>query len=253
MWNSKLIFAMLLCGMAFTPATVQAMCWQFDATHVADDLIWPSEGGEAALRPVHGGSNGWSHAGTTVEVARGVRRGVVSFEEGSSPFEFSESATNFVREVWAVVRCREAAGLATLLDAPVDARFEARVFEEEALRLQDEQLGNRSGYRVNGVAQRELAAAEELQLVEVVFETPVRMNEIFVGGAAASWRWGRGWRGEIGELMFFERELSPAEREAVGDFVALKWGVAAGKMNVGVLWELGIRTGSLYSTLLMVR
>jgi hypothetical protein len=243
-------------AVAFAMATAPsraAVVWQYEGEGASSNE-WRAAKAGSSLVALHGASNGWVSA----EVRIVGQHKAVGFGEGASAFAFQSDATNRVAVVYAVVRNNEVEELATLLEAPrnVCVRLASSWQWETSWHWQTEQLGFRAGYRVNGKATSRFEPSDAFQLVEVRFETRPEMRELFVGNAAASPLWLRHWRGEIGELLFFTRELTEQEQHAVYNYLRLKWGVPLSYERVGaagILDSLEIRRGSLFGTIFMTR
>jgi hypothetical protein len=244
---------------------------------------WRPVRGAPAMAPLHGESNGWGRATwRAVTIDRGgvpspfppytpdpppLRFHAVSFNGDGpsgggvpSPMAFGEGSDMPAAVIYAVVRSEDPAGYATLIDAPVDARLERRPAGTPYL-WQTEQQGNAAGYSVNGAEGAGFSPSSAFQLVAVRFgaETDEHpsLHGLFLGGAVPSPRWGRNWRGEVGEVLVFPSEPTPEEENAVRHYAAVKWGVsvphAASSDTPRILRALGISDSSLFGTGIIVR
>ena len=172
---------------------------------------------------------------------------------------FPTNAVNPVAVVYAVVRnSGTLEGMETLLEAPynVCARIVPPLFASERWKWQEELLGYRATYRVNGMDTARFEPSPAFQLVEIRFETPPLMRDLYIGNAAVSPLWQRHWGGEIGELLFFTRELAGQEQHALYNYLRLKWGIPLvyDTVNaVAILNELGVRRGAVFGSLIIVR
>ena len=246
------IFA-ALAALAMASASHAAIVWQYEGNGVASNE-WRAARAGSSLVALHEPGNGWNSA----EVRQFGKHKVLNFGEGASAFAFQNDATNRVAVVFAVVRKSEVEELATLIEAPynVSVRLALSWQWGESWHWQTEQLGWRAGYRVNGLETSRFEPSEHFQLVEVRFEKPPVMRDLYIGNAAASPLWSRQWGSEIGELLFFTREPEMRERHAVHNYLRLKWGIplAYEPVNtVGILQELGIFRSSFFSSLILVR
>jgi len=228
--------------------------WQYEGAGLSTTQWRAARDGET-LSALHGASNGWS----AVEIRQVGKHRTVGFPEGASPFMFPTNAVNPVAVVYAVVRnSGTLEGMETLLEAPynVCARIVPPLFASERWKWQEELLGYRATYRVNGMDTARFEPSPAFQLVEIRFETPPLMRDLYIGNAAVSPLWQRHWGGEIGELLFFTRELAGQEQHALYNYLRLKWGIPLvyDTVNaVAILNELGVRRGAVFGSLIIVR
>ena len=243
-------------------ATVQFDALRRDTFILSGDTVqeWRAVKSGAALTPLHGSSNGWE---TAVRLAPYGEKAAVSFTDSNgnavpSPMTFGEDDDTPVSTVFAVIKCTTPAQLSTLIDAPtVDIRLTAKPTVLPSFKFSEEQLGYTATYRVNGTATASLTPSSSYQLVEVLFSSPLELSDIFVGGSVAVPSWKRNWRGEIAELLFLPSPPSPQERNAVHHYVSRKWGVAVpytpNYASPALLSALGVSTGDIFSTVIIVR
>ena len=231
-----------------------AVVWQYEGAGATSNEWFAARHGEP-LVALHNASNGWNAA----EIRQVGKHRTVGFPETASPFTFPTNTANPVAVVYAVVRNSGALeGMETLVEAPynVCVRLVPPLFASEALKWQEELLGWRATYRVNGKDTARFEPSPAFQLVEIRFETPPLMRDLYIGNAAASPLWQRHWRGEIGELLFFTREPTQQEQHALYNYLRLKWGIPLAYDTVdavAILNELGIRRGAVFGTLFIVR
>ena len=243
----------LLCGaLLFQPwISCASVVWQYEGAGMSAE-VWSAAREGASLTALHGASNGWVSA----EVAAAGKHRVMAFSSGTTAFAFPTDATNRVAVAYAVTRAEEAEAMMTLFDAPYNVCVRLEPMHAQSWRWQREQLGYRASYRVNGFATDCFVPSTAFQLIEVRFETPPMLRDVYVGNAAATPMWLRHWNGEMGELMFFTREPTASEQDALYHYFRLKWGIPLPHERVntaGVLDALGVRRGPLFSTILMVR
>jgi hypothetical protein len=240
----------LLAGPALQFDALRADSVSLGASNVVES--WTSVRGDAALSPLHGQSNGWERA----RLAVGARRGVdFATTNTVSPLAAAD-ATNAVAAAFAVVRCDDPADLGTLFDTPVSARFMPRVWPDAPWLLSTAQLESVARYWVNGVETNHFEGDAGFQLIEIEWPEPIALRDIYVGGAAASPAWARGWPGELGEVVFLDAVPTEADRSAVQYYVARKWGVPVAGASDGareVLQSLGISFGNLFASVLILR
>ena len=240
----------------------RAETFQFDAAHAASLSLgasntvaqWRSRAGDAILAPLHGPSNGWSHAAARdLETGRG--RVDFAVPGVASPLQ-PANATGAVAYAFAVVRCAAPADFATLFDAPCSARFDATAWPGDPWTLSTVQLDAEAAYAVNGVATNAFAGSTGHQLIEVFWSVPVALDALYVGGAAATPAWSRAWPGELAELVFLAAHPDAAERDALWFYANRKWGVPVAASGAGVaetLRDLGVLPGPLFASIVTVR
>ncbi len=234
---------------------------QFDASRPATLTLaacsavmeWRAVRGGVSLAPVHLPSNGWSLA-VALDGLDG--RSVDFSAEGvASPLHASGSADP-VAYAFAVVRCQAPADLATLLDAPSPVRFAPTAWPDDPQLLDTSPLGGSADYAVNGVPTDVFTGADGFQLIEVAWDMPVLLEQIFVGNTPATPAWNRAWPGEIAELIVLPFVPDAEGRNALRFYAARKWGVpvtACGAGAVDTLLGLGVSPGTLFATLIKVR
>lgn len=245
-----------------TTLAAQAQTFQFDAAHGESLTLgpsgvvseWRARAGAAALTPAQGSSNGWCHA-VARTLSPGRRTLDLAVEGAASPFR-AAGATGGVSYAFAVVRCEAPADPATLFDAPCSARLEPAPWPGDPWAFSAAQLAETAAYAVNGTATNAFAGSAGFQLVEVFWTAPAPLEALYVGGSPASPLWDRTWKGELAELVLLAAPPAPAERAALWSYAALKWGAPAPSGATGVrqtLDALGVSTGSLFASLVLVR
>lgn len=250
-------------SLAFLVPFARAATLQFDAAHVASvttgafDIVseWRSRDGSVALVPLHGASNGWSHATLRSFSARSRS---LHFADGGSASPLHADTPDFaVAHVFAVIRCEAPADLSTLLDAPCSARFLSAAWDRPALwEFAVSQLETTAEYAVNGVTTNVFTEAAGFQLVEASWIEAVPLSALYIGGVAASPLWRRAWAGEIAELVLLDRSPTSGEREALRRFAALKWGVPVSATDADaatLLRGLGVHTDGLFASVVKLR
>ena len=235
----------LLCAAAHAAEVAQFRAEDFGAT-------WRAARGGASLVAVHPATNGWAAAfaeggGVSFAVADGV----------ASPLWFDPATTGAVARVLFVADCAEARPWSVLLDAPTSAALAPRAFEWEAVRFAESNCLGTVAVSVDGVAGAAMPVDSAPHLVEVAFPAPVAASELYLGGHPATPAWDRSWRGRVFEALFCFGEPPEESAEALRSYLSLRWsldldfdpppGIAAR------LRALGVDTGTLYSTILILR
>ena len=231
---------------------------QFDAsfgpsleTNGDDVVSWVSTSGEAAIHPCHGATNGW----TLARIAEngvdfsGTPAGV------ATPLCFQDSATGMVGRVFAVADCVAPSALSTIVDAPVPVRVSAPLFDADGFKVEATNALGAAYVELDGVQDGAVGAGRHV--VEVAFDDPCEMRGIFIGGCPATPAWHRSWNGTIREVVLLPPGATGEELATVRAYLAKKWDMArrpSGLANeLFIAKRLGLRVGSLYGSVLMVR
>ncbi len=246
-WGSVVLVACLL-----LPAWSQS-AWQFTADEAVvseETVVWASKNNEWILASVHPPSNGWHlamHDGERVVFTGG----------GTSPLGFPDTASNTVSHLFAVVSCMMPETHATLLDAPCSIRFMPDWFHDGNARFYASQLDACLTLAVNGISTPHFSESASLQLIEAVFEPPVPLHALCIGGTPATPAWGQSWDGKVAELVFLGECPSDRESNAIRRYLSLKQGIGVPTDSdseiVSVLTRLGLDTAGLFNAVLMVR
>ena len=260
-------FTALAAALTLATTAHASIVWQYEGA-AASSNEWQAARAGSTLVALHGPSNGWN----TAEIRQIGKHRAIGFPEGASAFTFQEDATLPVTAVYAVVRWEHGGGapshlscpwteegLTTLIEAPYNVciRLTPPLFSSSPWQWQTEQLGYHATYRINGVDTARFEPSPAFQLIEVRFENPPIMNELYIGNAAASPLWLRHFSGDVGELLFFTtRAPAQQEQHAIYNYFRLKWGIPLDYERVDaphILDALGVRRGNLFSTTFMVR
>lgn len=242
----RIVPLLLLCAAANAATVAQFRAEDFGAE-------WRAARGMAVLRPVHAPTNGWCAATTD--------RGGVSFalsgEGAVSPLAFEAATTDMVSRVWVVADCMEARPWSTLLDAPCGASLAPRAFPwDEASFAASTGLGSVS-VAVDGTADAPMPPDGVPHLVEIAFDPPVAATELYLGGHPATPAWDRSWRGRVFEALFCFGDAAAEDAAAVRSYLSLRHGLQLGVAPppdiAGRLHDLGVDSGALYPTLVIMR
>ena len=235
---------------------------QFDAGRSAtlsleaDNRVaeWCSVSGNAKLVPVQGTSNGWAHAVLKIgpDGKRSVDFGTV---EPASPLHVT-NADFAACYAFVIVRCEEPSDLATLIDAPCSTRVAPALWHDSRWKLSPLQIEETASYAVNGIETYAFTGAESFQLIEVFWDNPVLLSEMFIGGPPASPEWKRTWPGRLGELILLEDIPDREERLALYRYAALKWDIpleAESPDAPFILRNLGVSSRNIFTSVIIIR
>lgn len=133
----------------------------------------------------------------------------------ASPVCFSNTETVTVQTLMLATR-GDAADLATLADAPETARLRL---------VSDGSLQTEPGPVEQSLTQQ--FVPEQWQIVAVDFDAPVYLAGMTFGGSAGRPEWCRNWRGEISEIVGFDRLPDADIRAGVANYLAIRWSLAS--------------------------
>lgn len=215
-----------------------------------ETAVWTSKKDNVNLTSVHAATNGWSLAGRE-------NRRIVFGGNTTSPLAFSDSTSNTISYVFAVVACSEPDTYATLIDAPCSIRFIPDSFNDEDVFFYESQLSNSVALSINAVQTHRFTASTTLQLIEAAFDSPVPLNELYIGGTPATPAWKQSWEGDLAELILLNESQTEVQLNALRRYLALKHGVAVSSKSdaaiVTTLNDLGIDSGGYFNAVLLVR
>jgi len=245
--------------LAIVPLLALAETYQYDASNVKTNVWQPTKNG-FPLVPFHGSDNGWTSVVSRVSIPNSLRY-AVSFNATAnaiiSPLTFLGATTQTCSYVFAIVRSPSLdCALPTLMDAP---RHDVRLRKDRRTKLWNFETSTAYHININGMESESFTPSQNFQLVEVTFTSPspVKIGELYIGGALPRPEWRRAWRGEIGELIFLTDSPTPDQRKALHDYARRKWRVplpyAEGINARQVLAGMGITTDTIYSTFIFVR
>lgn len=96
-----------------------------------------------------------------------------------------------------------------------------------------------------------------LHTYEVSFLEPCPLRGIYLGGNPATPVWRRSWGGSVREVVFLSPQATADDASAVRSYLSKKWrtGRYASRLHdePARLHSLGIRTGTLYGSQMLVR
>ncbi|MCL1910346.1 MAG: hypothetical protein FWG05_05365 [Kiritimatiellaeota bacterium] len=254
----------MLLAVCLTATATAGQSHQFRSSEYSGGSWESANGSSASLRSVHQTTNGWA-----VAEKRGGKNGGVWFDCNAggvpSPLGFDRSATNLIAHVFAVVIADETSSLATAISAPCAVRFvedgDGSFFSasgsSEERELSDSFRGMGNDVSVNARVGKMIVPGPKPQLVECVFGEPVGMNRLYFGGAPASNRWGRNWRGAFVEILCFGEALDERRANAVRRYLSVRNGMRLPTESdcetTPILKALGLNHGGAFSTILFVK
>ena len=250
-----LVFAALsafFCGgaLAFTAL-------QFDATASrsvsrTDGAVtaWSSTRGSVVANPCHTNGVGWASP-------QYDGRGVIGFNPATgtaAPISFPLTETGLVARAFIVAEGTATAFCSTLLDAPCP------------LRLFSEEEGGTVHFATSSVlstAELSIDFAQSTEyspgphLYELTLATPCPLCDLYIGGCPATPAWNRNWNGTVREAVLLSPSATAADMAAIRSYLSKRWDIGRYRSGMpdepGTLHALGIRTGGVYGSMLIMR
>ena len=245
-------FSVIFCGeaLAFTAL-------QFDATVARSVsrtdgavMAWVSTHQGVIARPCHATGSGW----TSPQYDRDGSIDFFSATGVASPLSFPQSESGLVSRVFIVADGFDAATYRTLLDAPCP------------LRLMPAD-GDAAGHFATSSVLSSIALAIDyaqttayssgLHLYEIALADPCPLNDLYLGGNPATPAWNRSWNGSVREVIFAAPSMTATEASVIRSYLSKRW--ETGRYRSGesdelaMLRALGIRTGGVYGSMLIMR
>ncbi len=119
------------------------------------------------------------------------------------------------------------------------------------------QFTNTVALSVNATLTNRFSTRATFQLIEAVFDSPVPLNELYIGGAPATAAWAQSWSGGIAELILLAETPTEDQLNALRRYLALKYGLAVRTESDGAivttLSALGVDTAGLFNSVFLVR
>ena len=212
-------------------------------------VAWVSTRGGVVASTCHPSGHGWtapSYCGGSIDflTASGV----------ASPLSFPLSETGLVSRAFIVADGMEAEYCTTLLDAPCPLRL-MRSEEDGAVHFATSSVLSTVGVSIDFAQTTEYTPGPHLY--EIRFDEPCQLNELHMGGNPATPAWNRNWNGSVGEIIFTAPSTTETDAEAIRSYLSKKWRLGKYRSGIAdelaVLRALGIRVGSVYGSMLIMR
>ena len=244
--------SLLFCGgaLAFTAlqfdATASKSVVRMDGTVTA----WVSTRGSVIANPSHATGNGWSAPQYNAD-------GGIDFLATSSvasPLSFGLAETGLVSRAFIVADGGNAAFCSTLLDAPCPLRLFA---EDEKGTVHFATSSVLSTLALSIDFAPGTAYSTGPHLYEIHLGEPCPLNQLHIGGNPATPAWNRNWNGSVGEVVFTTPSVTEADAAAIRSYLSKKWGIGRYRSEMtdelAALRAIGIRTGGVYGSMLIMR
>ena len=244
------VAALSFCGVAFAFTALQ-----FDAeisrnVTRANGAVsaWVSTRGGVAAAPCHTNGGGWAspqYSGGMVDFS--ATGGV------ASPLSFAQTETGLVSRAF-IVADGAASPLATLLDAPCPLRL-LPADGGEVVRFATSSVLSSVALSIDFAPSTEFSPGPHVYEIELASPCPLR--NLYIGGCPATPAWNRNWNGSVREAILVSPSASAADAAAIRAYISKRW--KTGRYRSGVVDEqatlhsLGIRTGGVYGSALILR
>ena len=244
--------SLLLCGRAFAFSALQ-----FDATASRSVsrtggavTAWVSTRGGVVANPCHPTGYGWNapqydaDGGIDFLAASGV----------ASPLSFGLAETGLVSRAFIVADGSYAAFCSTLLDAPCPLRLFTED-EDGTVHFATSSVLSTLAHSIDFAPGTAFSAGPHLY--EIRLDEPCQLNELHIGGNPATPAWNRNWNGVVGEVVFTAPTATETDAAAIRAYLSKKWGIGRCRSGMtdelATLRALGIRTGGVYGSMLIMR
>ena len=228
---------------------------QFDAsasdsilvTNISKVVSWRSVNSPTILSPVHENSSLWSQP--RLETRR------ICFND-ASPLEFVGTDTNLYNKIIVVADCNSLMLWSTLIDTIPALAANPVAFSNEIFTFSTTNCIGSSSIIINGDESTEIPINSNF-IVEFVLSSPTNLNNIFIGGSPATPYWNRSWDGCIYELLLLNKPLTEQQYSALYTYLSLKYKIEVSVPlcadSYGILKGLGVKAGSVFTTIILWR
>ena len=245
-------FSIIFCGVALAFTALQFDATASKSVSRTDGAVtaWVSTRGGVIANPSHATGYGWdapqydADGGIDFLAASGV----------ASPLSFALSETGLVSRAFIVADGSYAAFCSTLLDAPCPLRLFAED-EDETVHFATSSVLSSLALSIDFAPGTTYLAGPHLY--EIRLDKPCPLNELHIGGNPATPAWNRNWNGSVGEVVFTAPTATETDAATIRSYLSKKWGI--GRYRSGMTDELaslralGIRTGGVYGSMLIMR
>ena len=244
--------SVIVCGSASAFTALQ-----FDATASrsvsrTDGAVtaWVSTRQGVIANPCHTARNGWT-------LPQYDRDGFIDFFSATgaaSPLSFPQSESGLVSRVFIVADGFDTATYRTLIDAPCPLRLISADGDAAGHFATSSVL---SSISISIDYAQATAYSSGLHLYEIALADPCPLNDLYLGGSPATPAWNRSWNGSVREVIFAAPSMSATEASVIRSYLSKRW--ETGRYRSGesdelsTLRALGIRTGGVYGSMLIMR
>ena len=240
-----------VCGEALAFSALQFDASALRSVSRTDGYVaaWVSTRGGVIASTCHSAGHGWT--------APSYCDGSINFltvAGVASPLSFSSSETGLVSRAFIVADGVAASFCSTLLDAPCPLRLFS-VEEDVFFHFATSSVLSTLALAIDFVPSTDFAPGPHLY--EIRLDEPCQLNELHIGGNPATPAWNRNWNGSVSEIIFTAPSTTETDAEAIRSYLSKKWRIGRYHSGVGdelaALRALGIRVGSVYGSMLIMR
>ena len=211
---------------------------------------WASTRGGVVANPCHTNGIGWVSPQYNAD-------GGIDFlapSGAASPLSFGLSETGLVSRAFIVADGGGATTLGTLFDAPCSLRLQPAT-EDGAAHFATSSVLSSLALSIDFAAGTVYSAGPHLYEIALAEACP--LCDLHIGGSPATPAWNRSWNGAVREVVLASPELTDTEAAAIRSYLSKKWEIGAFRAQLpdelGVIRALGIRPGSVYRSMMILR
>ena len=246
------VLSLLFCGVALAFTALQFDTMASSSVLRTNGVVtaWVSTRGGVVANPSHTPGCGWNAPLYNMD-------GGIDFLATSgvaSPLSFALKETSLVSCVFIVADATDAAFCSTLLDAPCPLRLLSSE-EDAAFHFATSSVLSTFALSIDFAPSTDFAPGPHLY--EIRLDEPCPLNELHIGGNPAPPAWNRNWNGSVSEVIFTAPQVTETDAEAIRSYLSKKWRIGRYRSGMGdelaALRALGIRVGSVYGSMLIMR
>ena len=247
-----IVLTAIICGEAVAFTALQFDAKASKSVSRTDGFVtaWVSTRGGVVANPCHATGCGWN-------APRYNANGGLDFLATSgvaSPLSFDLAETGLVSRAFIVADGGDATFCSTLLDAPCPLRLFSED-EDGTVHFATSSVLSTLALSIDFAPGT--AYSTGLHLYEIRLDMPCPLNELHIGGNPATPAWNRNWNGIVGEVVFTAPTVTETDASAIRSYLSKKWGIGRYRSGMAdelaALHALGIRTGGVYGSMLIMR
>ena len=254
--SARIMF--VACATSFASVVSSAFtALQFDATASKSVsrtggavTAWVSTRGGVIANPCHTNGAGWA---SPQYDARGVI-GFLPATGTAAPISFPLTETGLVARAFIVAEGTAAAFCSTLLDAPCPLRLFSED-EDGTVHFATSSVLSTLALSIDFAQSTEYSAGPHLYELALASSCP--LCDLYIGGCPATPAWNRNWNGTVREAVLLSPSATAADMAAIRSYLSKRWDIGRYRSGMpdepGTLRALGIRTGGVYGSMLIMR
>ena len=245
------VLSLLFCGVALAFTALQFDTMASSSVLRTNGVVtaWVSTRGEVIASTCHSAGHGWTAPSYCDDAIVFLTVAGVA-----SPLSFSSSETGLVSRAFIVADSAATSFCSTLLDAPCPLRL-MQLEEDGALHFATSSVLSTAALSIDFAPSTDFAPGPHLY--EIRLDEPCPLNELHIGGNPATPAWNRNWNGTVSEVIFTAPPVTETDAMAIRSYLSKKWRIGRYRSGMGdelaALRALGIRVGSVYGSMLIMR